>query len=57
MDKFSDLDNLAEYGLTVSYLCNAISHRIVGVGWFMSSRIVVQDLSSAWEHSLFKFES
>jgi hypothetical protein len=36
MDQFPD--NLAESGLTVSYLCNAISPPIVGVRWCMSSR-------------------
>jgi hypothetical protein len=37
MDQFPD--NLAESGLTVSYLCNAISPPIVGVRWCMSSRL------------------
>jgi hypothetical protein len=31
MDQFLDLDDLTESGLTVSYLCNAIPPRIVGV--------------------------
>jgi hypothetical protein len=30
---------LAESGLTVSYLCNAISPPIVGFRWCMSSRM------------------
>jgi hypothetical protein len=39
MDQFPDSDNLAESGLTVSYLCNAISPSIVGVRWCMSSKM------------------
>jgi hypothetical protein len=37
MDQFPD--NLAESGLTVSYLCNAISPPIMGVRWCVPSRI------------------
>jgi hypothetical protein len=36
-------DNLAESGLTVSYLCNAISPPIVGFRWCMSSRMYFKD--------------
>jgi hypothetical protein len=39
MDQFTDLDDLTESGLTVSYLCNAIPPRIVGFSWCMSSRL------------------
>jgi hypothetical protein len=39
MDQFPDLDNLAESGLTVSYICNAISPPILGVRWCMSSKM------------------
>jgi hypothetical protein len=38
MDQFPD-DDLTESGLTVSYICNAISARIMGVRWCMSSRL------------------
>jgi hypothetical protein len=39
MDQFPDFDDMTESGLTVSYLCNAISPQHVGVRWCMPSRL------------------